>query len=177
MKKMIPFWAGCLLVSMAMHIGAEPVATIETTLGTFKVKLFQSQAPKTVANFIKLSNDKFYDGVIFHRIIKGFMNQTGDPDGTGRGGPGYTFEDEFVAELKHDKPGMLSMANRGPNTNGSQFFITAAATPWLDGKHTVFGEVIEGMDVCEKINKSRVGPGDTPLEEIAMVSVTITEGA
>ena len=141
------------------------VATIETTKGTIKLELFEDKVPKTVGNFEKLANDGFYDGLKFHRVIEDFMVQTGCPQGTGTGGPGYKFEDEFDASLKHDGPGILSMANAGPNTNGSQFFITHVATPWLDGKHSVFGKVMEGQDVVDAIEQ-----GDK------MEKVTISEG-
>lgn len=127
------------------------VATIETNRGTIKLELFEDQVPRTVGNFVKLSQDGFYDGLTFHRVIPDFMVQAGCPQGTGTGGPGYTFEDEFVADLRHDGPGVLSMANAGPNTNGSQFFITHVPTPWLDGKHSVFGRVLEGQDVIDSI--------------------------
>jgi peptidyl-prolyl cis-trans isomerase B (cyclophilin B) len=130
------------------------VATIVTKRGTIRLKLFDDKAPKTVANFEKLVAKGFYDGLKFHRVIADFMIQGGCPNGDGRGGPGYTFADEFHRDLKHDGPGVLSMANAGPNTNGSQFFITHVATPWLDGKHTVFGRVIEGQDV---VNAVRAG--------------------
>ena len=120
-------------------------------MGVVKILLHADKTPKTVQNFVDLSNSGFYDGVIFHRVIPGFMAQSGDPDGTGTGGPGYTFEDEFHPELSHDAPGILSMANRGPNTNGSQFFITYAPTPHLDNMHSVFGEVVEGMELIEAI--------------------------
>ena len=120
-------------------------------MGVVKIKLHADKTPKTVQNFIDLSKSGFYDGVIFHRVIPGFMAQSGDPDGTGTGGPGYTFEDEFHPELSHDSAGILSMANRGPNTNGSQFFITYAPTPHLDNMHSVFGEVVEGMELIEAI--------------------------
>ena len=122
-------------------------AKFETNHGTFSVELFEDKAPVTTKNFIDLIEKGFYDGVIFHRVIKGFMIQGGDPTGTGRGGPGYTIKDEFHKELRHSGPGILSMANAGPNSGGSQFFITLAATPWLDGKHAVFGRVTDGMDV------------------------------
>src|SRR6266571_8620500 len=128
-------------------------ARFETSMGNFTVELFDQQAPNTVANFIKLSEKNFYDGIIFHRVIDRFMIQGGDPTGTGRGGPGYTFADEIDPTLKHNAEGMLSMANAGPNTNGSQFFITLVPTPWLDGKHTIFGKVIKGMDVVKAIGK------------------------
>ena len=120
-------------------------------MGVVKILLHADKTPKTVQNFVDLSNSGFYDGVIFHRVIPGFMAQSGDPDGTGTGGPGYTFEDEFHPELSHDAPGILSMANRGPNTNGSQFFITYAPTPHLDNAHSVFGKVVEGMELIESI--------------------------
>jgi cyclophilin family peptidyl-prolyl cis-trans isomerase len=126
-------------------------AVLHTDKGEIKVDLYADKVPNTVNNFVFLAQAGFYDGVIFHRVIDDFMAQTGDPTGTGRGGPGYAFRDEFHKDLKHDKPGILSMANAGPNTNGSQFFITHIPTPWLDGKHSVFGEVIEGMDVLFSI--------------------------
>lgn len=139
-------------------------ATIKTTRGTIKLKLSADKTPKTVANFVKLANQGFYNGLKFHRVIADFMIQTGCPDGTGRGGPGYRFADEFHSTLKHDGPGVLSMANAGPNTNGSQFFITHVPCPHLDGKHSVFGRVIEGLDVVNAIRQ-----GDK------MESVTISE--
>ena len=127
------------------------VATIQTNRGSIRVQLHDELVPKTVANFDKLVGDGFYDGLSFHRVIDDFMVQTGCPKGTGTGGPGYSFEDEFHSDLKHEGPGILSMANSGPNSNGSQFFITHVATPWLDGKHSVFGRVIEGQDVVNAI--------------------------
>lgn len=127
------------------------VATITTKKGAIRIRLHDDKAPKTCANFEKLAAKGFYDGLKFHRVIADFMIQGGCPQGTGTGGPGYTFADEFHPTLKHDRPGVLSMANAGPNTNGSQFFITHVATPWLDGKHTVFGQVREGQDVVNKI--------------------------
>jgi len=147
-------------------------ATLHTNHGPIVIELFDDDAPKTVANFTKLAADGFYDGIIFHRVIPDFMIQGGDPTGTGSGGPGYQFEDEFndhkVAR------GALAMANAGPNTNGSQFFIvTADACPWLDGKHTVFGEVTSGMDVVDAISTADTGPGDKPREEIRIESVTL----
>lgn len=140
------------------------VATIETAKGTIRLELFAEQCPKTVANFEKLAGDGFYNNMKFHRVIKDFMVQGGCPKGDGTGGPGYCFEDEFHPDLKHDGPGILSMANAGPNTNGSQFFITHLATPWLDGKHTVFGRVLEGQDVVDAIAQ-----GDE------MTAVTVSE--
>jgi peptidyl-prolyl cis-trans isomerase B (cyclophilin B) len=133
------------------------VATIKTNRGDIRVELYEDKVPKTVANFEKLVSDGFYDGLKFHRVIEEFMVQTGCPQGTGTGGPGYTFEDEFHKDLKHDGPGVLSMANAGPNTNGSQFFITHVATPWLDGKHSVFGRVVgDGQTVVNAVKQ-----GDT----------------
>ena len=142
------------------------VATIKTNRGSIRLKLHDDKAPKTVANFEKLAKKGFYNGLKFHRVIADFMIQTGCPDGTGRGGPGYRFADEFHPTLKHDGPGVLSMANAGPNTNGSQFFITHVATPHLDGKHSVFGRVLEGQDVVNAIRQGDI------LEQ-----VTITEEA
>lgn len=149
-------------------------ARFTTNHGSFTIELFEDRAPKTTANFISLAEKGFYDGVVFHRVIKGFMIQGGDPDGTGRGGPGYTIPDEFHRELRHDAPGVLSMANAGPNTGGSQFFITLAATPWLDGKHAVFGRVTEGMDVVEAIGNVQTGPQDRPREEVRIESVSVS---
>ena len=156
----------------------ETYANFDTTEGTFKIKLFPDKAPKTVENFISLAEGgktgkPFYDGLVFHRVIPNFMIQGGCPEGTGRGGPGYKFADEFNRDLRHSKPGVLSMANSGPNTNGSQFFITVAETSWLDDKHTVFGEVVEGYDVVEKISKAPRGAQDRPSQEIKINSVKI----
>lgn len=154
---------------------ANPTATFETTRGTFTIELFQDRAPETVANFVTLARDGFYDGLIFHRVIEDFMIQGGDPEGTGMGGPGYTIDDEFHPELRHDGPGILSMANAGPNTGGSQFFITLAATPWLDDRHAVFGKVTSGMDVVEAIGAAETDANDRPVAEVRMESVAITE--
>jgi cyclophilin family peptidyl-prolyl cis-trans isomerase len=148
-------------------------ATMQTNHGTIELELFDEDAPKTVANFKKLAQDGFYDGVVFHRVIEDFMIQGGDPTGTGSGGPGYQFEDEF-----NDHPverGALAMANAGPGTNGSQFFIvTAEACPWLDGKHTVFGRVAGGMDVVNAIAKVETGPGDRPREEVVIQGISLS---
>lgn len=152
-----------------------PQATIKTKYGDIVIALYSDKAPKTVANFIKLANQKFYDGVIFHRVIPGFMVQTGDPEGTGRGGPGYSFADEFHKSLSHNRAGIVSMANSGPNTNGSQFFITVAQARHLDGRHSIFGEVIEGMDVVKKIVLLERDGRDRPIDPPKMLSVTIKE--
>ena len=165
-------------------------AVFETNMGSITFRLFKDEAPQTVSNFIGLAEGAkewldpktkekvkkpFYDGLIFHRIIPDFMIQGGDPEGTGAGGPGFTFEDEFSPKLKHDKPGRLSMANRGPNTNGSQFFITLVPTPWLDKRHTIFGEVVDGMDVIEKIAKVPKGNNDRPLKEVVIERLRIVK--
>ncbi|MBI4343059.1 MAG: peptidylprolyl isomerase [Candidatus Omnitrophica bacterium] len=152
-----------------------PKAVIDTSKGRIVIELYQDKAPKTVANFVKLATQGFYNGIIFHRVIPDFMVQTGDPTGTGRGGPGYTFADEFSPDLHHDGPGVVSMANAGPNTNGSQFFITLAPTPWLDGKHTVFGRVLEGQSVVDQIVAMPRNAQDRPLTDVKMTQVTIQE--
>ena len=163
-------------------------AHFETSLGDFTVELFDEKAPKTVANFVGLAegtkewrhpktgerNKKpYYDGIVFHRIIDGFMIQGGDPLGAGHGGPGYQFEDEFHPDLRHDRAGILSMANAGPNTNGSQFFITLGPTPHLDKRHSVFGAVVKGLDVVQKIGKVKTGAQDRPVTPVVMNKVTI----
>jgi peptidyl-prolyl cis-trans isomerase A (cyclophilin A) len=164
-------------------------AHFTTSEGNFTARLFDEETPKTVANFTGLADGSkewtdprsgqkvkkpYFNGTIFHRVIEGFMIQGGDPLGQGTGGPGFTFADEFNPTLRHSKPGILSMANRGPNTNGGQFFITLAATPWLDDKHSVFGEVVEGMDVVKKIGSTATSkPGDRPVKPITIESVTI----
>lgn len=149
---------------LKIDLAKQYTATIETNRGFITLKLYATQAPSTVNNFVCLARDGYYDGVIFHRVIPDFMIQGGDPTGTGRGGPGYTFKDEFDPKLRHDKPGVLSMANAGPGTNGSQFFITHVPTPWLDGKHSIFGQVTQGLDVVNAIQQGDV-----------MLSVTIAE--
>ena len=152
------------------------VAVIQTTMGTIELELFADKAVKTVQNFVGLAEKKYYNGIIFHRVIDNFMIQGGDPAGTGSGGEsiwGKPFEDEVKTGLKHSSEGILSMANAGPNTNGSQFFITLKATPWLDGKHTVFGKVISGMEVVKAIGKTKTNQNDKPLIDVVMQKVTI----
>ena len=150
------------------------VARFETSKGTFDVELFEDKAPKTTGNFIKLVEKKFYDGLIFHRVIDGFMIQGGCPKGDGTGGPGYTIPDEFHPDLRHSGEGILSMANAGPNTGGSQFFITLAKTEWLDGHHAVFGKVIQGMNVVKEIGKVETDPfRDRPYEDVVIKKITI----
>ena len=171
-----------------MSRAAGTYAIFETSEGNIVCRLFEKDAPKTVANFVELaegkrewkhpstgkkSNDRLYDGTIFHRVIPDFMIQGGDPLGSGRGGPGYKFADEIHPDLRFDRPYLLAMANAGPGTNGSQFFITVSATPWLNGKHTIFGEVIEGADVVDKISRAQTAPGDRPTPEVVLESVTI----
>jgi peptidyl-prolyl cis-trans isomerase A (cyclophilin A) len=168
-----------------------PTASFVTNQGTFKVKLMPEHAPNTVANFTELATGKrewkdpndgqrksepLYDGTIFHRVISGFMIQGGDPQGTGMGGPGYRFEDECPpGGPKFDRAGLLAMANAGPNTNGSQFFVTLGPTPHLNNKHTIFGEVTEGMDVVEKIGNVATGPQDRPVDEVVIEKISIEE--
>jgi len=166
-------------------------ATLTTTQGTVTVRLFPDQAPKTVRNFVELAEggrewtdprtgavtkEKLYDGTVFHRVIAGFMIQGGDPLGRGTGGPGYKFGDEIHPDLRFDKPYLLAMANAGPGTNGSQFFITVAPAPWLTGKHTIFGEVIGGADVIDAISRAQTKPGDRPVTDVVLQSVTIQRG-
>jgi peptidyl-prolyl cis-trans isomerase A (cyclophilin A) len=169
-------------------VAEELYATLKTNHGDIVVQLFPNHAPKTVSNFTGLaegtkewvnpatgqkSTDKLYDGTVFHRVISGFMIQGGDPLGTGTGGPGYSFEDEVSGPRRFDRPGYLAMANAGPNTNGSQFFITQAPTPWLDGKHTIFGEVVDGMEVVDAIAGSERDARDRPLQELRLERVVI----
>jgi cyclophilin family peptidyl-prolyl cis-trans isomerase len=154
---------------------ANRIATFRTNKGTFTVELFEEQAPITTKNFIDLATKGFYNGVTFHRVIPGFMIQGGDPKGTGTGGPGYTIADEFHPELRHDAEGVLSMANAGANTGGSQFFITLAATPWLDNRHAVFGKVASGLDVVRAIGSTQTDARDRPLEPVVMEEVSISQ--
>jgi cyclophilin family peptidyl-prolyl cis-trans isomerase len=150
------------------------IAVFETNLGNFSVELFEDETPITTENFIDLAEKGFYDGVIFHRVIDGFMIQGGDPEGTGMGGPGYTIEDEFVDDLRFDGEGILAMANTGmPHTGGSQFFITLDKTPWLNGHHTIFGKVKEGMDVVRRIGHSETDMADRPLEDVVIKTIEI----
>jgi len=157
------------------------VAVIKTNMGTIEILLFDELVPKTVENFVGLAQKGYYNGIIFHRVIENFMVQGGDPTGTGRGGEsfwGKSFADEFNMELKHETPGVLSMANAGPNTNGSQFFITLVPTPWLDGKHSIFGHVLKGMEVVEAIGKVATSqPFNKPLNDVVMETVTIEKRA
>ena len=146
---------------------------IQTSAGKIVAELYADEAPKTVENFVTLSKKGFYDGIIFHRVIPDFMIQTGDPEGTGRGGPGYQFADEFSPKLKHDRAGILSMANSGPNTNGSQFFITVVPTPWLDRKHSIFGSVTEGLDVVKAIANAPTDHNDRPKKTIKIEKITV----
>ncbi len=182
MPRSVAWWSGAFMMlwsglgcSSASAEDKHPQAILETTKGRIVIELYPAEAPKTVANFIKLATDGFYNGVIFHRVIPDFMIQTGDPTGTGTGGPGYAFEDEISPRLRHDGPGVLSMANHGPNTNGSQFFITLAPTPWLDGKHTIFGRVTEGQAVVEQIVAAPRDARDRPVDNIVMTTVTVVE--
>ena len=168
-----------------------PNAIFHTSAGSFTAKLMPDHAPKTVANFTELATgtktwrdprdrkektEPLYDGTIFHRVIPDFMIQGGDPEGTGRGGPGYTFEDECPPQgPAFDRPGLLAMANAGPNTNGSQFFVTVAATPWLTGKHTIFGEVVEGMDVVKAISTAESDGSDRPTSDVTIQRIEISD--
>ena len=152
-----------------------PTAVLDTTMGVIKLELFATETPITAQNFMKLCKSGFYDGLIFHRVIDGFMIQGGCPRGDGTGGPDYAIKDEFVPSLRHSAPGMLSMANHGPDTGGSQFFITLAPTPWLDGKHTLFGKVVEGFEVVQSIGKVQTDSRDRPLEAVKIKSAKIVE--
>jgi peptidyl-prolyl cis-trans isomerase A (cyclophilin A) len=191
--------AAALLLSASIGTAAEgpekkaPVyATLKTSMGDIVVQLYEDKAPKTVANFISLATGTkewtdpktgekvkrpLYNGTIFHRVIPGFMIQGGDPLGNGTGGPGYKFEDEFSPELRHNKAGIMSMANAGPNTNGSQFFITTQATPFLDGKHSVFGEVVRGQEVVAAIANAPRDLRDRPIKDVVLKEVVISRGS
>lgn len=182
MEKLLLFGLICAVVASAGEVGGEAlimsegksVMIFETNQGTFEVELFPKIAPKACENFTRLAEKGYYDGLIFHRVIKDFMLQSGDPAGTGRGGEsiwGKPFEDERSPKLKFDVPGLLAMANRGPNTNGSQFFITTVPTPWLNGKHTIFGKVIKGYEVVKKIEGCKIEEGDRPVEEQKIIKI------
>jgi len=157
--------------AMQIDTGRDYEATLLTEKGLIRIELFDDLVPNTVNNFVFLARQGYYDGVTFHRVIPGFMAQTGDPTGTGTGGPGYTFADEIVPSLRHDSPGIVSMANSGPNTNGSQFFITYSATPHLDGAHSVFGRVLEGMQVLESLSERDPDSATAPGDRIITVSI------
>ena len=152
---------------------AERKIRFTTNKGVFVAQMFEEKAPQTTKNFIELTEKGFYDGIIFHRVIDGFMIQGGDPTGTGRGGPGYRIKDEFGEGLVHDSEGILSMANAGPNTGGSQFFITLAPTPWLNGHHAVFGKIVKGMDVVREIGSVATNFQDRPLDPVVMEKVEV----
>ena len=162
----------------SMNPKSSPIIVVETNQGAIEIKLFADVAPKTCENFIGLIHKGYYNGIIFHRVIKNFMIQGGDPTGTGRGGNsiwGKTFEDEVSPNVKFDRKGLLAMANAGPGTNGSQFFITTIPTPWLHMKHTIFGEVTSGYDIVEKIENTKVGPGDRPIQEQKIIKAYVKE--
>lgn len=178
------FFTLCCIFSLTSLTGVEgekmdstrPIVDIETNQGTIEVALRPDIAPKATENFLKHAEEGYYNGVIFHRVIKGFMLQGGDPTGTGRGGKsiwGTAFEDEVTDSAKFDRPYILAMANAGPKTNGSQFFITTAATPWLNKKHTIFGEVVKGKEVVQKIESTKTGPGDRPVEDVKIIKMTV----
>lgn len=152
---------------------SKKTAIFKTSMGDMTIELYADKAPKTVENFVKLAEKGFYNGTIFHRVIPEFMIQGGDPEGTGRGGPGYKFADEFHPDLKHNAPGILSMANAGPNTNGSQFFITEIPTPFLDNRHAVFGKVIENFELVPKIARMPRDRQDRPHEDIVINEIVI----
>jgi len=160
-------------VTIPTATGPRTLVRLDTGMGPIEVILFDDLAPKTVKNFLDLTNKGFYKNMIFHRVIKGFMNQTGDPKGDGTGGAGYEFADEIVPALKHNQPGVVAMANHGPNTNSSQFYITATPQPQLDGSYTVFGQVVKGIDVVNAINAVPTDRNDKPLRSVALTSVTV----
>ena len=159
---------------MSIAPSAGYTANIKTNKGNILIELFPAAAPKTVNNFVTLANDGFYDGIIFHRVIPNFMIQGGDPTGTGTSGPGYKFEDEIDPTLSFDKPGILAMANSGPNTNGCQFFIMTAPTPHLNGNHTIFGKVLKGQDVADTISTVPSGPGNKPIDPVVIQRIEIS---
>ena len=165
-----------LLLTTSSFVNSQTVVQWYTSMGNFRVQLREDLVPITVQNFVDLVNDEFYDGLIFHRVISGFMIQDGCPNGNGTGGPGYTFDDEFHPDIRHDEPGMLSMANSGPNTNGSQYFITVAATSWLDDVHSVFGKVMDGMDVVYAISEVETNSNDKPIIDVVIDSIRVVVG-
>jgi peptidylprolyl isomerase len=176
MSKLMKFFAFFVAAFIPFFLTAGEVVVFETTLGAFEMTLKPEVAPKTCENFIGLVNKHYYDGIIFHRVIQNFMIQGGDPTGTGVAGDslwGGTFQDEFSPLVKFDKPGILAMANRGPNTNTSQFFVTTAETPWLHMHHTIFGEVTKGYDIVKKIERSPTGPGDKPVTPIKILKAYV----
>ncbi len=182
MKNFLILFTAALLITFASNFNKAiaqesntKVAQLETSLGTVKIKLFTKEAPITTQNFIDLINRGFYDGIIFHRVIDGFMIQGGDPTGTGMGGSGTVIPDEFKTGLSHGKPGILSMANAGPGTTSSQFFITLTPQARLDGGYSIFGEVIEGMEVVTAIGKVKTGTNDRPVEDVKIIKATILE--
>jgi len=184
MRKLIVLLAVSLIVAASgctqtgdngMETKSNRFAVFDTSMGTFKVEMLEDKAPITTENLINLTQKGFSDGLIFHRVIDGFMLQGGDPNGDGTGGPGYTIKDEFHDSLKHISAGILSMANSGPNTGGSQFFITLAPTEWLDGKHAIFGKVVDGIEVVNAIGKVETGSMDRPVEDVVMKSVKIVD--
>ena len=197
MKRSVVLFALALGILAGFNVGAQEkkgplYATLKTSMGDIVIQLFDDKAPKTVANFVDLATGTkewtdpktrekvkrpLYNGTIFHRVIPGFMIQGGDPLGNGTGGPGYRFEDEFHPDLKHSKSGILSMANAGPNTNGSQFFITQKPTPWLDGKHSVFGEVVKGQNVVDAIINAPRDLRDRPMKDVVIQEVVISRGS
>jgi cyclophilin family peptidyl-prolyl cis-trans isomerase len=159
---------------MALDPDKDYHANLHTEKGTVRIRLFAEEAPETVNNFVFLAREGYFDGTTFHRVIEGFMAQGGDPTGTGTGGPGYSIPDEFHPSLRHDRPGVLSMANRGPNTGGSQFFITHVATPWLDDRHAVFGEVVDGMEVVNALRERDPQQDPEPGDKIERVEIEET---
>ncbi|MDA1129423.1 MAG: peptidylprolyl isomerase [Chloroflexi bacterium] len=162
---------------MTIDVTAKYTATIRTNLGTMVVELLAEQAPITVNSFVFLANDGFYDGIVFHRVIPDFMIQSGDPTGTGFEGPGYRFQDEFVESLTFDQPGYLAMANSGPGTNGSQFFVTTVPTPHLNGRHTIFGRITDGQDVADAISVTQTEAGNRPVTPVVIQGIDITKGS
>lgn len=178
MKKLFFFIFAALFLTTLSYAGKAPIIVLETNQGTIELELQPDIAPKACENFMKHTQNGYYDNTIFHRVIKNFMNQGGDPTGTGRGGEsiwGGTFEDEFAPNIVFDKAGILAMANRGKNTNGSQFFITTAPAPWLNGGYTIFGKVIKGYDIVQKINHTETGAMDKPIKEQKIIKAYIKD--